>query len=631
MVRGGPAMASDAAGALEAGRAGAARRRGGLGSVGGVEEKGARLGEPGALRDEDMVELRDAALRGPGGWRAACCAPARWLPLRLRAALWRRPLLGWLGRSGLVPFEAARLRLWEMLAVALLAGCVLWVFARSAPRLWVGGCVAKGGKAEDCAVLSYRVKKFGQHVGGAGQWLVALALVPVSRGSLLLAATGLSFDKTAKWHRWLGRLVGLVTLVHAFGFTVSWTAAGLFWSKMNSSENLAGAVAAVLVGWIQLTSLDWVRRSAYRVFYLLHAALGPALIVSLLYHHEGEDFRGYIALPLLLLALDKLWRLGAALVAGRWRVQAVREVGPDIVKLQLERAGRAPEAAAADGAWVYLQLPVVSKTELHPYSVCNARFEPAEGQADRLREYEGARMVVYVKQSRAPGAWSTRLLQTVHRSRSLLAGAPIWVDGPYGGLELPFPLRAYDGAVIAAGGIGITPLLPLLLRLTGAEEAAGGDSNKTDARAPAPFLEFVWSTRDVELVFEFAESLRSAARSANARVHVFVTGPPQGKGAEAAAAAGPEAHRKDLKHCLGPQVELVIGDRPDLFEFVNSAIDNAIARAGSSRIAGSRVLVAGLVCGPQQLVEDLFVEVALAEAEAKGSVLAHLHAETFHI
>ncbi|KAA8499376.1 Ferric reduction oxidase 8, mitochondrial [Porphyridium purpureum] len=516
---------------------------------------------------------------------------------RVKSALAKRPLLRF---QSWLPFELARLRWSELLFLCALVLVVSAIIASEATRyLSRRGCenAVKAKSRAECAVLVHRVKKFGKHLGGLLHTLVAITLLPVSRHSLLIYATGNSFDKLVKWHRWLGRAVVFVALTHGLSFFPSWARGAELWSKLGKPKNVAGLVAMAFLLVIYFSSMRYVRRAAYAWFWNLHVLAVPAFLVSLFWHYEPGAFAAKAAVPLLLLTIDKLWRWWKAARDVR-SLRSTRLIGRNTAKLELEWSKDSVGNAAKDHhdcSWVYLNIPCISRWHSHPFSLCDVGVD--QECADNLPKSSTNKVVVYVKAATGGNSqsWSHQLVAlaaSLHAAS--LDGALAYVDGPHGSLELPFEPATYDAVFFCAGGIGVTPLIPLLQRLVHSPLAR-------------PALSFVWCVRDVELVLEFADVLRACASwSHEVRIMVYLT------------AEVDDTHR--LLPRLGNDVSLFVGQRAHLAQ----ELDALIHRVGHQ---GSRPLLAALTCGPKSMVFDLTQ--AVSARDRAGMCSAHIHQEAF--
>ena len=66
---------------------------------------------------------------------------------------------------------------------------------------------------EEFNILSTTLYSLGKAVGSVVHWNFALVLIPLPRKSVILWATGISFESMVIFHKWLGRAVRVVVLI----------------------------------------------------------------------------------------------------------------------------------------------------------------------------------------------------------------------------------------------------------------------------------------------------------------------------------------------------------------------------------------------------------------------------------
>ncbi|KAG2425448.1 hypothetical protein HXX76_013658 [Chlamydomonas incerta] len=302
-----------------------------------------------------------------------------------------------------------------------------------------------------------------------------LALLPVERSLLLLAAAGAGHEDGVAAHTWVGTAVAVWACVHALLTQAVMLAAGL-WAlimlppgsglETKAVTNFMGLMAWLCLCGLGATSLSAVRRARYNLFIWAHVLLAPAvfLFASL---HSGKVF-WYGFLGLLLYGADVVQRL----VLRRRTAAATVTVYPQVAAAAdgASGGGRAPAAAGAGGKFVvlrihtagspgcfagqhvFLRVPRVSPWQWHPYSVA--------ASDDRS-------FAVVVK---AHGDWERRLAAAAEEDCALEGGAvstkiTVAYEGFYGTPDLQAAAAAADRVLLFAGGSGITPLAALLQSL----------------------------------------------------------------------------------------------------------------------------------------------------------------------
>lgn len=106
-------------------------------------------------------------------------------------------------------------------------------------------------------------------VAGCGRGAGLFVVIPAQRTSLWAWIFGLPFDKTITIHRWVGRLTFVEATLH-FGLyfrSSSYLTTALLFSTPKYQDGFASWVALAVVF---VTSIEWLRRKKYNVFYTLH-------------------------------------------------------------------------------------------------------------------------------------------------------------------------------------------------------------------------------------------------------------------------------------------------------------------------------------------------------------------------
>jgi NAD(P)H-flavin reductase len=178
------------------------------------------------------------------------------------------------------------------------------------------------------------------------------------------------------------------------------------------------------------------------------------------------------------------------------------------------------------GSWVWLAVAGVKADKLNPHPFSVASIDPSKHEVKLLIKVGGA------------GSWTAALAASVEKQEAAngngnnagtgstldglegallapaaaaatqkLQGLEFNLDGPYGRPTLP--LEACSSLVLFGGGIGVTPLLPILAAVT-------ADPEPALMLPKLRHLVFVWSVRSQESFEYAATELRCAAASMKA-------------------------------------------------------------------------------------------------------------------
>ena len=203
-------------------------------------------------------------------------------------------------------------------------------------------------------------------------------------------------------------------------------------------KNVTGIVAGTAFLLILATSIGFVRRGHFQLFYRSHVFLGLVALAGLAYHYDLGKLD--VAAPFLFLMLvDYIVRAWLALSSGG-SIVSVAAVGPDCVALEVsapEFSRRHTEA----GQYMFIRLPQISQLQWHPMTITSS---------------PGDKNLVFL--IKAAGDWSEKLL--VDGEPELRVGDRLSLDGPYGRLSVR--LSQQRELLLVAGGIGCTPMLSIL-------------------------------------------------------------------------------------------------------------------------------------------------------------------------
>ena len=347
-----------------------------------------------------------------------------------------------------------------------------------------------------------------------------------------------------------------------------------FTAPENNVKNIAGLAAGGSFIMMFLTSVGFIRRNHYQVFFSAHVFFALIALYGLYYHYDLGKLD--VAAPFLFLtAVDYLIRGWLALTSAG-SVVSVTAVGTDCVAVEVSAPSFSKRHTEA-GQYCFLRIPQVSQLQWHPMTISSAPHDK--------------NLLFIIK---AAGDWSGKLISD-GGVPTLRVGDRISIDGVYGRLSVR--LAQQRELLLVAGGIGCPPMLSIL----GSLSYAGCLVKAT----------FVWSVRDLALV-EHCQPILLRAVAAGHFVVVHYTGKEEVETAlQSIRAAGSEAG--------AGSVEAVAG-RPAFTERLQQIGEG-------SKVDGTKARSIGvLACGPQKLVDG--VKVSCIESEKPGCHFDY-HAEVF--
>ena len=260
---------------------------------------------------------------------------------------------------------------------------------------------------------------------------------------------------------------------------------------LTSTVVVSGIVLFVFLMLFPILSMRRFRDKNHRAFRILHNILLAFWIVAL-YFHGGSQFFG-IGIPLVVpvCGLFILAYIGHKIKQHFLPLSAVINSAEFITERVLSVSIAVDGAAKmAEGMFVLLKVPEISRFDFHPFSVC-------PHSESELRLAIGIR-----------GSWTKKLSERCKR------GVPVEVKlaGPFGSPALALDKRnSGDVLIIVASGVGITPFLGSIASL--AEKSCE--------------LYLYWIVRYPQEILHAREIFGSVINDPKIRMFVHVTNNPE--------------------------------------------------------------------------------------------------------
>lgn len=339
----------------------------------------------------------------------------------------------------------------EALCMAGLLFLLLYSFGRPT-YLYIQNLYKQDPKTFTASLQLEKLNGASYYMGRAAMVSFSLLWIPVSRGSPFLRLINLPFENAIKYHIWLSVLTLSMLTLHSIGYimyyVLSHTSKEIIeWEAAAESCSVVAGLVAWIVGLIMwATSLSFVRRRWYEVFFGVHH-LYVVFIIFWLYHVMWTVH--LFIIPCLLFAIDRFLRM----VQSRQSVDVLSAKIMESGSIELKIANKSTGIAYHPLSSWYLQCPSLSrlmKFQWHFFSVISTGMDGKEALSIVIKPL---------------GKWTNHLREQLLESTK---GANAWcpfsykaaVEGPYGD-ESDFFLR-YNVIILVGGGIGVTPLLAVL-------------------------------------------------------------------------------------------------------------------------------------------------------------------------
>jgi len=316
------------------------------------------------------------------------------------------------------------------------------------------------------------------NTGKFARLALIFAVATAMRNSLFTLVLGMPFERTLWYHKLAGRIAfvnGIFHTVVAYirpvsglsyeTFSVNVLQDFLFGNVINAS----GTFLAFLITGVVLTSLPYVRKKCFEVFYYVHVVFVAIMAVCALYHSG-------IMVPALLAlfwGVDLMFR--KVIMAGcKYSTKAsIRIISETVVEISFPKQG----FDYNPGQHLSIAVPDISLFEWHPFSISTC---PRQKYVS-----------VHIRKA---GNW-TAALYDLAKSRQGTAEISILVEGPNGSPEIDFlsdgPNNRYKSVLLISGGIGITPIQSICNQLVYEHSKGLRDIDR---------IRLVWTERDPVLM-----------------------------------------------------------------------------------------------------------------------------------
>lgn len=344
--------------------------------------------------------------------------------------------------------------------------------------------------------------------------LATVNLIPLiilaQRNNIAIPLLRVSFDTFNLFHRWIGRLVTILSLIHFFAWLAAYKLAKGNQASIGIFKNAPfldyGLLALVALVFLPLHSLSPIRHAFYETFLHLHQSLAFLALLGIYVHLDVMHLPAYpsILVAVLLFLAERLWRIGRLVYLnysprGGWTTTLVEALPGDAcrVTFYLPR-----HVTIRPGSHMYAYLPSISLWMSHPFSAAWTNIEsaplvrghelfPARPSTPNSLERQSAMNLL----SRSPTSVSLIMVARTGMTRKLYDAARAapthtlqlrgFLEGPYAGHD---SLVSYGTVVMFAGGGGITHHLIQIRHLL-----AGARAQTVAARR----VVLIWSVRDV--------------------------------------------------------------------------------------------------------------------------------------
>ncbi|TMW62820.1 hypothetical protein Poli38472_005438 [Pythium oligandrum] len=268
--------------------------------------------------------------------------------------------------------------------------------------------------------------------------IMMFMLLPIAKIPLWTATFGSSFERIVKFHRWLGMLLSLITLIHLI--------LAVDVVKPVSSEQygevipLWGLLAFITFVAIGFTANEFMRRMFFDVFYLSHRVLSIIGFVFTILH-APKKIGPALLVPLVfyVLGLVNQW-IKSYTTTYEASVSVHESTGT--TTLILDSTDKTKQFAQKMNlcSYFWVKISTVSGIEWHPFSA----IVTPNGDS-----------IAFCMRAMGPNTKSFTAKMLEHGKSTYTLGVNLC--GPFGRISVD--VDQYDVIVLIGGGVGVTPLL----------------------------------------------------------------------------------------------------------------------------------------------------------------------------
>ncbi|GIL93762.1 hypothetical protein Vretimale_66 [Volvox reticuliferus] len=344
-------------------------------------------------------------------------------------------------------------------------------------------------KAKTTAVkpLSREVQNsMAKYTGMVGNFDLLMLFFPLPRCNFLHWLLQSDFPGMVKYHRWLGHGTLMMYSLHGVIYMALWTKDGMLstnmqWTMNGYVNNVAGLIS-LIAGWILwVTSIPFIRRRFFNLFYASH--IGGTVVLMLFAFMHRKDIAPWVMPGIFLYLLDVALRTLQQAFNSTSITASAAAVGPgaaataflsphgNILTLTIQ-CDKSLSWSGLD--IVFLNVPEISWWQWHPFTLATSSV--AGGPETK--------MVLHIK---TYNHWTQRLVAHLATNADPLK---LYVSGPYHGAHRRW-ITNFDRHVFVAGGIGVTPVLGMLQDLIARRRAIAATTNSK----PTGRVSLIWLSR----------------------------------------------------------------------------------------------------------------------------------------
>ncbi|KAF7718869.1 Uncharacterized protein PECH_007184 [Penicillium ucsense] len=407
---------------------------------------------------------------------------------------------------------------------------------------------------------------------------VLLAFLAI-RNTPLAPLSGTSYEKLRPLHKTAGYTCIATSVIHGVVYLNAWAQIDHL-HEMGETSNLVGAIAGMAMVIIGISTIGWITRKYYELFYAIHLVMF-LLIIILIGMHRPSFAKSTVIMVIFTACLwgaDRLIRFTKLCWNMPGNYATLTPMIDGAVRVKLQRSLR-----GTPGSHAFLWMPSIRFFESHPFTVVSN--SPVEFL---IREYDG---------------YTHDLIETARQQPGVRLRCSI--DGPYG--QVP-NFGEFDHTILVAGGSGASFTFALAL----------GVLKGNAANISAKTIDFIWSVKHSDSLKWFENELQQLQENPAVNLHIHVSRDDASSGddslsLELAQTTIDVEKGTEKNECKTISVAARRKGRPDIANLLTSCISQC----------GPEVRIGVAACGPSQMTKATRAAVYQRTFDVGPSITLH--------
>jgi predicted ferric reductase len=299
------------------------------------------------------------------------------------------------------------------------------------------------------SILIYSFMKIEEIVFRLGIWVslnLAFSLLPITRNSIWVILFNLSHDRLISIHKLIAICSLLSGIIKFIAVTVYYNPEYLILlTNGNGGNPLMGTIATISITITSLLAIPYIRNNMFELFFYSHKIFCILTIIAGVLHYTLVLY--YLIPSIILYILDIIIRYFKTRKSIYSKIDVIGYDKYDTCSILLN-VSLLKNIKVEPGSYFFICYDDISKFEWHPLSIISN---------------EHGNLTFCIKDM-GENTWSGKLKKFQNNTfdNSSLIKRNVYIQGPYGHLNLDYKNNIYENLIFVAGGIGITPIIPIL-------------------------------------------------------------------------------------------------------------------------------------------------------------------------